>query len=641
MNIANKTKLTAIAGLTLSAGMILSEISETNVNAAATDSNKQELVNNTGKDFSKHINLFPNVHVPHFHIMHNPIKIHNGSSTIKVDKKKHVMTIGHGKLRHGHILQETNKVDYSKITKIIITGHVEANEDSSSLFKGFTSLKTIESINHLDVHKVHNTSHMFENDSALEQLDLTSWSTKVNNVTTMEDMFKGAAVPNLDLSNWNTHNLTTAKSMFENSRIPNLAASGWNTERVTNMNHMFKNSTVKNIDVSSWNVSNVNNMREMFADSQLDALDISSWSFNTNPNMINRDMLKNAPIQFLTVAGNTGLTDASLISGTNAGKSDIWLRQFKLANANDYYQAYSAAEIVNEIANMDQSQVATYHRIVPTTEPVCKKISLSTSDGIKTVSVTGKVGQLITIDVPLPEGLTTEQKTLDAVATQDGIIVLGTSEDTYINYTTITTTTPENPDNPEVGTNPDGQDNTGNGSDSSEKESQTDQPGSDNNAGSTTPVNPSTKPDNNTGTTKPTDNNHTINKVSKTVSTHVTKDTVTLYTSDLKVSNRSLAGGSDWLVDTVMVKDGKTYYRVSTNEWILAEDAIEYQDNRLTIKTKSDSKKKLINSLGSSSNRHLAASTSWAINRVVKIAEQNYYQVSTNEFVSVDDVEVI
>ncbi|MCH4009220.1 SLAP domain-containing protein [Companilactobacillus sp.] len=325
-------------------------------------------------------------------------------------------------------------------------------------------------------------------------------------------------------------------------------------------------------------------------------------------------------------------------------------------------------------------------QIMPNLPIITAHVNINTSHGVKTVeNVQGKVGSTIDIQVPEVEGLIADKDTVKAKVNNDGTITVINPESAgFVNYqkanqggtdpiqiipnvpdqgqsekpvepTEPNTSIPDNenvkPDNQsQTTTKPNEQGNATPGKPSTNgNATNTDKPSSQNNtgSGSANSVKPSTKPDNSgnsnstTATTKPADKDHAIKKVKKTISTHASKAKITLYTSDLKVSNRSLTGGSDWLVDGVMEKDGKTYYRVSTNEWILAEDAIEYQDNSLTIRTKSDSKKQLINSLGSTSNRNLAANTSWATNRVVKIDGQDYYQVSTNEFVSVDDVEVI
>ncbi|AKP67852.1 SLAP domain-containing protein [Companilactobacillus ginsenosidimutans] len=48
--------------------------------------------------------------------------------------------------------------------------------------------------------------------------------------------------------------------------------------------------------------------------------------------------------------------------------------------------------------------------------------------------------------------------------------------------------------------------------------------------------------------------------------------TAELYNSKFKLSNRSLAGDTSWHTDKSRVVDGKTYYRVSTDEWVAATD---------------------------------------------------------------------
>lgn len=114
---------------------------------------------------------------------------------------------------------------------------------------------------------------------------------------------------------------------------------------------------------------------------------------------------------------------------------------------------------------------------------------------------------------------------------------------------------------------------------------------------------------------------------------------IKLYNADFQVeATRSLSAGSDWYSDQEVVHDGKTYYRVSKNEYVAAEDIYAYDNKNVTVIIKADSNKPLVNSQGKISNRMLAKNTAWHSDRTIQINGKTYYRVSTDEFVSADDV---
>ncbi|WP_125768378.1 BspA family leucine-rich repeat surface protein [Companilactobacillus furfuricola] len=114
---------------------------------------------------------------------------------------------------------------------------------------------------------------------------------------------------------------------------------------------------------------------------------------------------------------------------------------------------------------------------------------------------------------------------------------------------------------------------------------------------------------------------------------------IKLYNADFQVeATRSLSAGSDWYSDQEVVHDGKTYYRVSKNEYVAAEDIYAYENKNVTVIIKADSNKPLVNSQGKISNRMLAKNTAWHSDRTIQINGKTYYRVSTDEFVTADDV---
>ncbi len=125
---------------------------------------------------------------------------------------------------------------------------------------------------------------------------------------------------------------------------------------------------------------------------------------------------------------------------------------------------------------------------------------------------------------------------------------------------------------------------------------------------------------------KPTDK---IKNIIHKLTTLFHRRHIKLYNRDFKEStDRSLSAGSDWYSDQTIEHDGKIYYRVSKNEYVAAEDIYSYED------------KDVVNSQGKMSNRRLAKGTPWKSDRTIEINGKTYYRVSTDEFVSADDVVV-
>lgn len=169
--------------------------------------------------------------------------------------------------------------NYSQEGDFIVTirGQVQSlNFDSST---NNAHLKIIEVTDLGNVGWV-NLSHAFAGCA-----NLTSFSGgETSSVTDMSSMFEDdSALVNLDLSSFNTSNVNTMDSMFAQvENLTSLDLSSFDTSKVTNMSHMFYSATsLVSVNLSSFNTSNVLFMNSMFAgDSSLTTLDLSS--FNTS-----------------------------------------------------------------------------------------------------------------------------------------------------------------------------------------------------------------------------------------------------------------------------------------------------------------------------------------------------------------------
>lgn len=155
-----------------------------------------------------------------------------------------------------------------------------------------------------------------------------------------------------------------------------------------------------------------------------------------------------------------------------------------------------------------------------------------------------------------------------------------------------------------------------------------------------TPSVPTTSaPDKHKQTKPKAKNKVVIFSTPKLISTHQKAELITLYDSDLhQLSTRSLTPNSDWLTDQKKTVNGQTYYRVSKSEWVKATDVYQYQSKDHTVSTKPGDFKKLVTAKGSVSNRTLATNSEWYSDRTTMINGQLFHRISTNEFVSDNDI---
>ncbi|KRK65577.1 hypothetical protein FC72_GL000018 [Companilactobacillus tucceti DSM 20183] len=111
--------------------------------------------------------------------------------------------------------------------------------------------------------------------------------------------------------------------------------------------------------------------------------------------------------------------------------------------------------------------------------------------------------------------------------------------------------------------------------------------------------------------------------------------------SDL-IKNRSLAANSSWVADhQTYVINGTKHYRVSTNEFVDEKDVYEYTPVNEIVTTHSGSSARLYTAKGDLvSNRSLSAHSSWKTDSITTINGEQYYRVSTNEFVKAADIDV-
>ncbi|MFD1418277.1 BspA family leucine-rich repeat surface protein [Companilactobacillus keshanensis] len=148
-----------------------------------------------------------------------------------------------------------------------------------------------------------------------------------------------------------------------------------------------------------------------------------------------------------------------------------------------------------------------------------------------------------------------------------------------------------------------------------------------------------TNPDPNNGNNSGgTTNDRVVTAINQTSATFADRPAVQLYDFDGKaIEGRMLGINTDWKNDQKMTLDGQTYYRVSTDEWVKDNDVYIYVGYLAKVRTYKENKVQLKNAHLDDA-RVLDPSTDWKTDRYAILNGQNYYRVSTNEFVPFDKV---
>ena len=148
-----------------------------------------------------------------------------------------------------------------------------------NMFKGAISFNGI--INNWDISNITNISGIFWN-ARIFNRPLDSWNTI--SVTDMSHAFRGAGLYNEPLDNWNVSNVTTLAYMFYGASSFNQNINNWDISNVTDLSGTFYSTGSFNSPLNSWNVSNVTTMELMFSYSDFD-LPINNWNVSNVTNM--------------------------------------------------------------------------------------------------------------------------------------------------------------------------------------------------------------------------------------------------------------------------------------------------------------------------------------------------------------------
>ncbi len=171
--------------------------------------------------------------------------------------------------------------DCKQLKKVDVEGLNTGNvTDMFSMFADCSLLTELD-VRRFDTGKVENLRSMFFQCTALTKLDVSGFDTR--SATTMYQMFVGcSSLTELNVSGFNTRNVTDMAGMFfECSSLTELDVSGFDTCNVTNMMRMFKRcSALTELDVSGFDTCNATNMQEMFGEcSKLASINV--YQFDT------------------------------------------------------------------------------------------------------------------------------------------------------------------------------------------------------------------------------------------------------------------------------------------------------------------------------------------------------------------------
>ena len=169
-----------------------------------------------------------------------------------------------GKYSNGQVISEkiyyTGIEDYGNVidltykglvNKIVVENPIKPR--SLNNFSNMPNLVSVEGFDKIDTSLVTSFSGLFNNDSKLKSIDLSTWDT--SNVTNMNGMFNGCiSLESVYLDNFDTRNVTTMFSMFNNTvKLKGVNIDSFDLSNVVNAYNIFQKSGVESIDFSKIN----------------------------------------------------------------------------------------------------------------------------------------------------------------------------------------------------------------------------------------------------------------------------------------------------------------------------------------------------------------------------------------------------
>ena len=240
-----------------------------------------------------------------------------------------------------------------------------------SMFKGCSSLKSIDMIPFQAAGNVENVDKMFEDCAALTTLDMRTLNTA--KVTSMYHLFSGcSSLKTINLYPFNTANVTDMGGMFEACyALTSLDLRSFNTEKVEWMSYMFAVCySLKSLDLTSFNTANVVSMGNMFSGcSELKSVDLRSFDI---ANVREMDHMFNGCWDLTTIlctgdwttgeellTSNGMFADCSHLEGDNGTKWDADYTDITYARLDEGNSAPGYFSTTNEVYTIFDAETGT------------------------------------------------------------------------------------------------------------------------------------------------------------------------------------------------------------------------------------------------------------------------------------------
>lgn len=267
----------------------------------------------------------------------------------------------------------------------------------SSLFADSNALKTVGDLSQWNTSNVTDMFKLFSlyyNFQRINVGDLGKWDT--HSVTDMSFMFYGGSIVPGNIGNWNVSNVKDMSLMFNSYTGVIGDLSHWDTSNVIDMNAMFSVSHTSVSGLTHWNTKNVRDMESMFYASDLPYKIVAS---NTRAVIPNQVTLKDSTGKILALIDTPTIYDSN--KSVKATINEIVQAEVtKLNNLNK--TLYGTPRIVSD--DNDDYSIANAVYVVDIMQS--GSINYVDQDGkvIKTDTISGKVGEKVTIKASLPDG---------------------------------------------------------------------------------------------------------------------------------------------------------------------------------------------------------------------------------------------
>ena len=215
-----------------------------------------DTINSWNDPFTTHIYSSPGIYNVTIYGTIDGFSFNNGGDCLKLNEITQwgVLKLGNS----GGYFYGCSNLILNSVTDILDLSNTDNLEN---IFRGCSSITTINNVEMWDTHNVLNMSYSFAVCTLLFS-SLNDWNTR--NVITMQGMFESSGYDQ-PLNGWSPYlyNVTNFDSMFRYCSF-NQDISNWDVSGAITMSGMFNDNTSFNQDLSLWVVTGVTNMSYMF-----------------------------------------------------------------------------------------------------------------------------------------------------------------------------------------------------------------------------------------------------------------------------------------------------------------------------------------------------------------------------------------